>query len=565
MGDTTKGSHETFVGSIDQGTTSTRFLIFKPDGEPIASHQIEFKQIYPHPGWHEHDPLEIIESVQQCIEGAVKDLENQGHSAGNIKAVGITNQRETTAFVRKAPSFSGPKCSCLPTLHFASGMRLDRVVRLIVTTGITPLATAILPSVLWNHETGEPLYNAIVWTDTRTAALVRKLKQRLGADRLPDLCGLPLSTYPSVGKLLWLLENEPKVKEAYDKGILAFGTIDAWLVYRLNGGPKKNVFVSDPTNASRTMFMNLKTLNYDDQLIDFFRLDSSKIHLPKITQSSHPTAYGSLESGVLKGVPITGCLGDQSAALVGQKGFTPGLAKNTYGTGCFLLYNVGEKPVFSSHGLLGTVAYDFGEGKRMYALEGSIAVAGSSVKFLVDNFGFVESSSKISQLAQTVDDNGGVVFVTAFSGLFAPYWIDDAMGTIYGITAYTQRGHIARATLEATCFQTQAILAAMEKDSGHKLAELAVDGGMSNSDLCMQTQSDLIQIPVIRPKMRETTALGAAIAAGLAVGVWESIDELKEINLEGRTVFKPQMEEAKSKEMFGRWEKAVQMSRGWSS
>ncbi|KIV86319.1 glycerol kinase, variant [Exophiala sideris] len=515
MGDTTKGSHETFVGSIDQGTTSTRFLIFKPDGEPIASHQIEFKQIYPHPGWHEHDPLEIIESVQQCIEGAVKDLENQGHSAGNIKAVGITNQRETT--------------------------------------------------VLWNHETGEPLYNAIVWTDTRTAALVRKLKQRLGADRLPDLCGLPLSTYPSVGKLLWLLENEPKVKEAYDKGILAFGTIDAWLVYRLNGGPKKNVFVSDPTNASRTMFMNLKTLNYDDQLIDFFRLDSSKIHLPKITQSSHPTAYGCLESGVLKGVPITGCLGDQSAALVGQKGFTPGLAKNTYGTGCFLLYNVGEKPVFSSHGLLGTVAYDFGEGKRMYALEGSIAVAGSSVKFLVDNFGFVESSSNISQLAQTVDDNGGVVFVTAFSGLFAPYWIDDAMGTIYGITAYTQRGHIARATLEATCFQTQAILAAMEKDSGHKLAELAVDGGMSNSDLCMQTQSDLIQIPVIRPKMRETTALGAAIAAGLAVGVWESIDELKEINLEGRTVFKPQMEEAKSKEMFGRWEKAVQMSKGWSS
>lgn len=283
---------------------------------------------------------------------------------------------------------------------------------------------------VWNHETGEPLYHAIVWTDTRTQALVRKLKHRLGADRLQELCGLPLSTYPSVGKLLWLLENEPKVKEAYDKGILAFGTIDSWLVYKLNGGPKKNVFVSDPTNASRTMFMNLRTLDYDDQLIDFFRLDPAKIHLPKVTRSSDTEAYGRLESSLLKGVPITGCLGDQSAALVGQKGFTPGLAKNTYGTGCFLLYNVGEEPVFSRNGLLGTVAYDFGEGKRMYALEGSIAVAGSSVKFLVDNWGFVESSSKISQLASTVEDNGGVVFVTAFSGLFAPYWIDDARGTI---------------------------------------------------------------------------------------------------------------------------------------
>lgn len=285
---------------------------------------------------------------------------------------------------------------------------------------------------VWDHETGEPLYKAIVWTDTRTQALVRKLKQRLGADRLQDICGLPLSTYPSVGKLLWLLENVDKVKQAYDKGTLAFGTIDTWLVYKLNGGPKKNVLVSDATNASRTMFLNLKTLEYDDRMIDFFRLDVDKLHLAKVARSSDAEAYGRLESGALQGVPITGCLGDQSAALVGQKAFTPGLAKNTYGTGCFLLYNVGEKPVFSTHGLLGTVAYDFGDGKggRMYALEGSIAVAGSSVKFLVDNFGFVESSSKISQLAAEVDDNGGCVFVTAFSGLFAPYWIDDARGTI---------------------------------------------------------------------------------------------------------------------------------------
>ena len=329
--------------------------------------------------WHEHDPLELISSVEKCIDGAVAAFEKQGHNINSIKAVGITNQRETT--------------------------------------------------VVWNSETGEPLYNAIVWTDTRTQALVRKLKTRLGADKLQDLCGLPLSTYPSVGKLLWLMENEPKVKDAYEKGVLAFGTVDAWLVYKLNGGPKKNVFVSDPSNSSRTMFMNLKTLKYDESLLDFFRLDTKNLHLPEIVRSSDPKAYGSLASTSLKGFPITGCLGDQSAALVGQKGFTPGMAKNTYGTGCFLLYNVGEEPVISTHGLLSTVAYDFG-GKPSYALEGSIAVAGSSVKFLQDNFGFIDSSAKVSQLAETVEDNGGVVFVTAFSGLFAPYWIDDARGTL---------------------------------------------------------------------------------------------------------------------------------------
>jgi glycerol kinase len=318
--------------------------------------------------------------VEQCIEGAIKDFEKQGHSIDSIKAVGITNQRETT--------------------------------------------------VVWHKETGEPLYNAIVWTDTRHQALVRKLKSRLGADKLQDLCGLPLSTYPSVGKLLWLLENEPKVGSAYEKGHLCFGTIDSWLVYCLNGGPKKSIFVSDPTNASRTMFMNIHTLQYDDSLIDFFRLDASKLNLPRIIKSSHPKDYGTIARGPLRGMPITGCLGDQSAALVGQKAFTPGMAKNTYGTGCFLLYNVGEKPVISKHGLLATVAYDFEGSPPIYALEGSIAVAGSSVKFLVNNFGFIDSSDKISQLAATVEDCGGCTFVTAFSGLFAPYWIDDARGTI---------------------------------------------------------------------------------------------------------------------------------------
>jgi glycerol kinase len=314
------------------------------------------------------------------------------------------------------------------------------------------------------------------------------------------------------------------------------------------------------------MFMNIRTLQYEDSLLDFFRINTANVALPKIVHSSDPSAFGSLTSTALKGLPITGCLGDQSAALVGQKGFRPGQSKNTYGTGSFILSNIGDKPVISTHGLLTTVAFDFGgDSKPMYALEGSIAVAGSSVKFLVDNLKFIESSSKISQLAETVEDNGGVTFVTAFSGLFAPYWVDDARGTIFGITAYTQRGHIARATLEATCFQTKAILVAMEKDSGHKLSELAVDGGMCNSDLTMQTQSDLISIPVRRPAMRETTALGAAIAAGLAVGVWESIDELRDVSTEGVTTFHPQIGKEESAGRFARWEKAVQMSKGWAN
>ena len=394
---------------------------------------------------------------------------------------------------------------------------------------------------------------------------MRKIKQRLGANDLQKICGVPLSTYPSVSKLLWMFENVPKVKECYDKGNLAFGTIDTWLVYKLNGGPKRNILVSDPSNASRTMFMDLHTLDYSDALLDFFRLDTSKIKLPKIVQSADPKAYGNLASTKLSGTAITGCLGDQSAALVGQKAFAPGLAKNTYGTGCFLLMNIGEKPVVSTHGLLTTVAFDFHNMKPNYALEGSIAVAGSSIKFLQNNLEFIDSSAKVSQLAETVEDNGGVTFVTAFSGLLAPYWIDDAQGTIFGITAYTQKGHIARATLEATCFQTKAILDAMGKDSGYDLKELAVDGGMCNSDLTMQTQSDLIGIPVIRPAMRETTALGAAIAAGLAVGMWKSLDDFKDVNAEGKTTFKPAISKEDRDKRFGQWEKAVQMCRGWSS
>lgn len=438
---------------------------------------------------------------------------------------------------------------------------------------------------VWDSEIGEALYDAIAWPDTRTQAIVRELKERKGADKLQDICGLPLSTYPSSVKLIWLLRNVDKVRTAYDEGRLAFGTPDTWLLYKLNGGKERNVFVTDATNASRTMFMNLHKLQYDDTVLEFFELETTKLHLPKIVPSSDPKAFGSLTSGTLKGTKITGCLGDQSAALVGQCAFTPGQAKNTYGTGCFLLYNVGEKPVISRHGLLATVAYDFG-GKRkpVYALEGSIAVAGSGVKFLMHNFGFIEASHKISELAETVEDNGGCVFVTAFSGLFAPYWIDDAKGTIFGITQHTEKGHIARATLEATCYQTKAILDAMEKDSGHKLSQLAVDGGMSNSDLCMQvcnlssptnlpsatgltqvsqTQADITGIPVDRPSMRETTALGAAIAAGFAVDIWKEFDELKEINQSDRKIFKPQISEQDSAKMYKRWARAVEMSRGW--
>lgn len=372
-----------FVGSIDQGTTSSRFLIFNGAGDPVAMHQLELENLYPKSGWHEQDPLAILKSVEECIEACVEKFVAAGLDKRLIKGVGITNQRETT--------------------------------------------------VVWDKVTGEPLRNAVVWPDTRTTSLVRELKERDGAGDLLALCGLPLSTYPSSVKLLWLLQNDEVVKKAYDEGRLAFGTVDSWLIYRLNGGAKaeKQVHVTDGTNASRTMFMNLRTLQYDDKLLRFFGVDKNKIHLPKIVPSSDAEAFGKLTSGALAGVPITGCLGDQSSALVGQCGFRPGQAKNTYGTGCFMLYNVGTEPVISKSGLLATVAYDFGRGRKpVYALEGSIAVAGSGVKFLVDNLGFVDDPSRVSELAESVEDSGGLVFVTAFSGLFAPYWIDDAQGTL---------------------------------------------------------------------------------------------------------------------------------------
>lgn len=342
-------------------------------------------------------------------------------------------------------------------------------------------------AVVWDWDTGLPLRNSIAWPDTRTAPLVRELRLKPGSETLQSRCGLPLSTYPSSVKLTWLLRHDPIVQDAYNQGRLAFGTVDTWLIWNINGGVRNKVYVTDVTNACRTMFADLRTLQYDDFLLDFFEVDRSKIHLPTIMSSSHPTAFGRIIQGPLAGIRIGSCLGDQSAALVGHCAFSPGQAKNTYGTGCFLLYNVGEEPVESKHGLLATVGYQLGpDSKPAYALEGSVAVAGSGVNFLTNNLGFFQDARKIDDEALTVPNNGGCIFVTAFSGLFAPYWIDDAQGTIFGITQHTQRGHISRATLEAVCFQTKAILDSMALDSGKKLCKLAVDGGLSNSNVCMQ-------------------------------------------------------------------------------
>ncbi|KAK9459290.1 uncharacterized protein V1516DRAFT_679505 [Lipomyces oligophaga] len=504
---------ESFIGALDTGTTSTRFIIFDIKGRPCAVHQIEFAQKYPEAGWHEQSPAEIIASANTCINGAVEKFVSNGYKAESIKAIGITNQRETT--------------------------------------------------VVWDSETGKPLYNAIAWPDTRTARLVHAFKQKEGAEKVPGLTGLPISTYPSALKLVWLIQNIPEVAEAKKKGTLCFGTVDTWLIYNLTG---KKKFVTDSTNASRTMFLDIANIKYDDSMLKFFGIETG-VQLPEIVRSADDEAFGAIAEGinVLAGVKITSCLGDQSAALVGQKAFTTGMAKNTYGTGLFLLYNTGHSPVFSKNGLLTTVAYDFKGLKPVYALEGSIAVGGSAVQFLRDNLKMITKAEEVGVLASEVPDAGGVVFVTAFSGLFAPYWIDDAQGTIYGITNYTTRNHIARATIESPCFQTRAVLEAMQKDSGHPLKALKVDGGMSNSDICMQIQADIIGIDVVRPKYRETTALGAAIAAGIAIGVWSGLDGLAEVNAEDEFTFTSSIPDKKRQKMYKLWEKAVARCPGWLS
>ncbi len=494
-----------YVAAIDQGTTSTRVIVFDQTGSIVAVAQKEHEQIYPQPGWVEHDPQEIWQCTQDVIHQA---LQERGLRATDLAAIGITNQRETT--------------------------------------------------VLWDRKTGKPVANALVWQDTRVSDYVSELNRAGGQDRFRAKTGLPLSTYFSGLKIRWLLEHVPGARKGAEAGDVLFGNIDTFLVWNLTGGPEGGVHVTDVTNASRTQLMNLHSLSWDRELLNAFGIPEAM--LPRIASSSE--IYGLAKFSALKGVPIAGILGDQQAALVGQTCFTPGEAKNTYGTGCFLLMNTGERAVESRHGLLTTLAYKFGKQPAKYALEGSIAITGALVQWMRDNLGLIPTSSAIQELARTVDDNGGVYFVPAFSGLYAPYWKDTARGVIAGLTRYAGKGHLARAVLEATAFQTREVVEAMEKDSGIALDVLRVDGGMVDNDLLMQIQADILNRPVVKPVIRETTALGAAYAAGLAVGFFENTDELRAKWAVDRT-WNPNLDERKRAEMYRLWKKAVTRSLDW--
>jgi glycerol kinase len=495
-----------YVGAIDQGTTSTRFMVFDQSSSVVACAQKEHTQIYPQPGWVEHDPEEIWRNTQEVITEAMR---RQGLSAEDLAAIGITNQRETT--------------------------------------------------VLWNRTTGRPIANALVWQDTRVTDYVAELGRAGGQDRFRAKTGLPLSTYFSSLKIRWLLEHLPLIKQQAEAGDVLFGTIDTYLVWKLTGGPNGGIHVTDVTNASRTQLMNLHTLSWDEELLNTFGIPA--LMLPRICSSSE--VYGIAAQGPIKGIPIAGILGDQQAALVGQTCFHPGEAKNTYGTGCFLLMNTGDRPVQSRHGLLTTLAYKFGKQPARYALEGSIAITGALVQWLRDNLGLIQASSEIESLARTVEDSGGVYFVPAFSGLYAPYWKENARGVIVGLTRYANKGHLARAVLEATAFQTREVVEAMEKDSGIALDVLRADGGMVENDLLMQFQADILNRTVVRPKVRETTSLGAAYAAGLAVGFFQDIQELKAKWAVGQS-WQPQLEEAEREKMYQGWIKAVTRSFDWA-
>ena len=495
----------TYIGAIDQGTTSTRFIIFDRAGRIVSVAQKEHQQIFPQPGWVEHDPAEIWRRTEEVIDAAMKQ---KGLRPSDLAAIGITNQRETT--------------------------------------------------VVWDRKTGHPVYNALVWQDTRVDSYVAELARRGGPDRLRSKTGLPLAAYFSGLKIRWILDNVPGVRERANAGDVLFGNIDSFLVWNLTGGPRGGIHITDCTNASRTQLMNLETLEWDDELLDAIGVPRQM--LPKIVASSEVYGNATLES--LKGVPIAGILGDQQAALVGQTCFQQGEAKNTYGTGCFLLMNTGEKPVHSKFGLLTTVAYRLGKQPAAYALEGSIAITGALVQWVRDNFGLIDKSSDIENLARTVKDNGGVYFVPAFSGLYAPYWKSTARGVITGLTRYTNKGHLARAVLEATAFQTREVVEAMEKDSGIALDVLRTDGGMVEDELLMQFQADLLNRAVVRPVVRETTALGAAYAAGLAVGYYKNLDDLRSQWAVDST-WQPHMEEKERESLYSSWKKAVTRSFDW--
>ncbi|RCH99091.1 hypothetical protein CU097_007785 [Rhizopus azygosporus] len=494
-----------FIGAVDQGTTSSRFLIFDNDGKLITFHQLELPQTQPQPGWIEHDPLDILDTVVKCIDQTIHRFELMGYDVKDIKGIGVTNQRET--------------------------------------------------AVAWNKKTGEPIRNTIVWSDVRTDDIVHALKERPDSKIVKELSGLDITSYFTAVKYKWMLENDEEVKKAVKEGVACFGTVDSWLIFKLTGG---TAHVTDVTNASRTLLMNLKTLSWDPLLLEFF--DVPENLLPKLCSSSE--IYGEMKDGPLKGIPIAGCLGDQQAALLGQKCFDRGEAKCTFGTGAFMLFNTGKEPVVSTHGLITTVAFQLGK-DAYYALEGSMAVAGSSLRWLRDNLRLINSMEEVSELAEHVPDTGGVYFVTAFSGLFAPYWRDDARGTMIGLTTYTTKYHLARATLESMSFQSRAILESMNKDAGVPLKVLKVDGGVSNSNVAMQIQADLLGIQVERPAMRETTALGAAIAAGLAVGVWKSVHDLDSVNVDNVSRFEPHLAQDQREERYEVWKKAVETSLHW--
>jgi glycerol kinase len=480
-------------------------MVFDESTRIVAESQKEHAQIYPRPGWVEHDPVEIWRNTQTVIAGALRSGQL---SAADLSAIGITNQRETT--------------------------------------------------VVWNRRTGVPVYNAIVWQDTRVGEDVAKYSQRHGVEFFRERTGLPPASYFSAFKIRWILSHVPGVRELADKGEVLFGTIDSFLIWNLTGGSRGGEHITDVTNASRTMLMSLRTLEWDPELLELFAIPAAM--LPHIRSSSEP--YGTAKEEPVSSVPLTGILGDQQAALVGQTCFNPGDAKNTYGTGCFLLLNTGERPVQSTHGLLTTVAYRFGSSAARYALEGSVAITGALVQWLRDNLGLIQHSVEIEALARTVPDNGGVYFVPAFSGLYAPHWNDNARGTIVGLTRFANRGHLARAVLEATAFQTWEVLQAMEKDSGVRLETLRVDGGMTDDDLLMQFQADIVNRPVVRPAIKETTALGAAFAAGLSVGFFRDLEDLRARWMEAKR-WNGDMQDEQRQRMLKLWTKAVSRSLDW--
>jgi glycerol kinase len=494
-----------YIAAIDQGTTSTRCILFNHEGKIVSVGQKEHEQIYPHPGWVEHNPTEIWKNTLEVI--AISRI-NVSATAADIAAIGITNQRETT--------------------------------------------------VVWNRRTGKPYYNALVWQDTRTTDLVAKFEKEGGLNQFRDITGLPVSTYFSGLKLKWLLENVDGIREDAEKGEAIFGNIDTFLIWHLTGGVQGGIHVTDVTNASRTQLMNLHTLQWDRKMLSVYNIPENM--LPEIKSSSE--VYGHVTNEILPGVPVAGDLGDQHAALVGQTCFHPGMAKNTYGTGCFLVMNTGNELKTSENGLLTTIAYKFGNEPVKYALEGSVAITGALVQWVRDNLGIIKQSSEIEQLAQTVNDNGGAYFVPAFSGLYAPYWRNDARGVIAGLTRYVNKGHIARAVLEATAYQTLDVVKAMEQDSGIKLASLRVDGGMVSNQLLMQFQSDILNTQVVSPAVAETTALGAAYAAGLAVGYWQNTEELTK-NWTIAHTWNPNMDEETRNRFYTGWQKAVTKSYDW--